>query len=150
MAEQYLETPIGILLIRAAEAITEIRLVESRGADAPSVLTERAAAQLLAYFDGRCETFDLPLSPRGTPFQRRVWDALREIPYGTQQSYGEVAARIGCRSARAIGQAVGRNPLLIVVPCHRVLAANARLGGFSSGIENKKTLLLLEKISFFV
>ena len=105
-----------------------------------------AACQLDAYFDGRLATFDLPLAPIGTPFQHRVWSALRDIPFGETRSYGQLAKAIGKPSAmRAVGAANGRNPIAIVVPCHRVIGADGSLTGFGGGIERKKFLLSLEQ-----
>ena len=99
----------------------------------------RVARQLREYFAGSRRDFDLPLAPGGTDFQRRVWDALRQIPFGATCSYGEVAARMGAGSARAVGQANRRNPIPIIVPCHRVRAAGGGIGGYmgsgSDGVE---------------
>ncbi|MDE2261456.1 MAG: methylated-DNA--[protein]-cysteine S-methyltransferase [Gammaproteobacteria bacterium] len=104
-----------------------------------------AIAQLGEYFAGRRRAFDLPLAPRGTEFQRRVWRALTEIAYGTTISYGELARRIGKPSAsRAVGLANGANPLPIVVPCHRVIGADGSLTGFGGGLPIKRSLLALE------
>jgi methylated-DNA-[protein]-cysteine S-methyltransferase len=104
-----------------------------------------AIGQLGEYFAGRRHGFDLPLAPRGTEFQRRVWRALTEIPYGKTISYGELARRIGQPSAsRAVGLANGANPLPIVVPCHRVIGANGSLTGFGGGLPIKRRLLALE------
>lgn len=89
---------------------------------------------------------DIPLNPSGTAFQKKVWDVLRRIPYGKTVSYGEVAAEIGCRSAQAVGQAVGRNPLSVIVPCHRVVGKNGSLTGYAGGLEKKRELLKLEGI----
>jgi methylated-DNA-[protein]-cysteine S-methyltransferase len=112
---------------------------------ADTVLTA-AARQLDAYFIGRLRTFDLPLAPAGTPFQQRVWSALRDIPFGETRSYGHLAKVIGKPSAmRAVGAANGRNPIAIVVPCHRVIGADGSLTGFGGGIERKKFLLGLEQ-----
>lgn len=105
--------------------------------------TER---QLEEYFAGRRTTFDLPLSMQGTPFQRSVWSALREIGYGQTVSYGEIARRVGQPgSARAVGIANGRNPISIVVPCHRVIGADGSLTGYGGGLERKRYLLELER-----
>jgi methylated-DNA-[protein]-cysteine S-methyltransferase len=105
----------------------------------------QAQRQLEAYFAGRLRTFDLPLRPRGTPFQLRVWAALRQIPYGETISYSGLARRIGRPSAaRAVGRALGQNPLAVVVPCHRVVGASGSLTGFAWGIERKRRLLELE------
>jgi methylated-DNA-[protein]-cysteine S-methyltransferase len=103
------------------------------------------ATQLKEYFDGRRRVFELPLAPEGTPFQLRVWNALLEIPYGETISYGELAARIGDRSAsRAVGLANGSNPLPIVIPCHRVIGSNGKLTGYGGGLPIKERLLALE------
>ncbi len=104
------------------------------------------ARQLDGYFAGRLRTFDLPLAPAGTPFQQRVWSALSDIPFGETRSYGQLAKTIGKPSAmRAVGAANGRNPIAIVVPCHRVIGADGSLTGFGGGIERKKFLLSLEQ-----
>ncbi|HEX6476556.1 MAG TPA: methylated-DNA--[protein]-cysteine S-methyltransferase [Acidimicrobiales bacterium] len=104
-----------------------------------------ARTQLAEYFDGERTTFDLSLSPRGTPFQLAVWDALRRIPYAATASYGEVAAAIGSPSAsRAVGLANGRNPIAIVIPCHRVIGADGSLVGYGGGLDRKRRLLELE------
>ena len=110
-------------------------------------LLDRAEAQLAAYAGGTLQRFDLPLRMRGTAFQVAVWTALARVPFGTAVSYGELAALAGRPSAvRAVGGAVGRNPWVIVVPCHRVLAARGALGGFSSGLARKRALLRHEGI----
>jgi methylated-DNA-[protein]-cysteine S-methyltransferase len=105
-----------------------------------------AAAQLSAYFDGRLTDFDLPLSPAGTDFQRRVWAGLRAIPYGQTISYGELARRVASPAAsRAVGLANGRNPIAIVVPCHRVIGADGSMTGYGGGLDRKRFLLALER-----
>lgn len=102
--------------------------------------------QLRAYFAGELVEFDLALSPQGTAFQQQVWDALRTIPYGQTRSYGEVASQIGRPLAsRAVGAANGRNPLPIVIPCHRVIGSTGTLTGFGGGLEAKAALLRLEQ-----
>jgi methylated-DNA-[protein]-cysteine S-methyltransferase len=107
---------------------------------------EAAARQLDAYFAGRSKKFDLPLGLDGTPFQRLVWSALLNIPYGETRSYAQLATAIGKPSAtRAVGAANGRNPIAIVVPCHRVIGANGSLTGFGGGLERKKFLLTFEQ-----
>jgi methylated-DNA-[protein]-cysteine S-methyltransferase len=104
-----------------------------------------ARTQLAEYFDGERTTFDLSLTPTGTPFQLRVWKALRKIPYAATASYGEVAAAIGSPSAsRAVGLANGRNPIAIVIPCHRVIGADGSLTGYGGGLDRKRRLLELE------
>jgi methylated-DNA-[protein]-cysteine S-methyltransferase len=103
-------------------------------------------SQLTEYFDGRRRQFDLPLAPAGTPFQQRVWRALLDVPYGETISYGELASRIGQRSAsRAVGLANGSNPLPIVIPCHRVIGSNGKLTGYGGGLPIKERLLAHER-----
>jgi methylated-DNA-[protein]-cysteine S-methyltransferase len=115
---------------------------DARSEDA---LLEEAAQQLRAYFAGELRRFELPLAPHGTEFQRRVWDAVAGIPYGTTSTYSVVAAAIGSpRACRAVGAANGRNPLPIVVPCHRLLGASGALTGYGGGLELKRALLDLE------
>ncbi len=114
--------------------------------EAPSPLLREAAAQLLAYLDGRLFRFDLPLSLVGTSFQKKVWHGLQEIPYGTTRSYGELATALGNRNkARAVGAAAGANPVGIIVPCHRLIGASGALTGFGGGLGMKKALLALEQ-----
>ncbi len=105
-----------------------------------------ATEQLEEYFAGERSTFQLPLSPQGSPFQRKVWDALVRIPFATTLSYGELACRIGLPgAARAVGQANGSNPLAVIVPCHRVIGSNGRLTGYGGGKERKRWLLNFER-----
>lgn len=102
--------------------------------------------QLLAYFAGELEAFDLPLVPQGTPFQLAVWKRLCEIPYGETISYGELARRVGNPNAsRAVGLANGSNPIPIVIPCHRVIGSNGKLTGYGGGLPIKEKLLALER-----
>ncbi len=149
----YLETPIGRLLIAGdEEGLSSIQFdngqrdvePEPDWVRRPAVLAE-ATRQLKAYFAGELQDFDLELTPHGTPFQLEVWEALRNIPYGATTSYGELAQSIGRpRSARAVGAANGKNPLPVVVPCHRVIGASGDLTGFGGGLEIKSALLALE------
>lgn len=141
------ESPVGTLFLAAVEdGVTDIsvRLVE--GSEGMSPVLQRLISLLDAYFAGQNPDFSqLPLAPAGTEFRRRVWAALRAIPYGATSSYGQIAGEIGCRGgARAVGGACGANPLLIVVPCHRVLGSDGRLTGFSAGMERKEWLLAHE------
>ncbi|WP_040815474.1 methylated-DNA--[protein]-cysteine S-methyltransferase [Nocardia concava] len=105
--------------------------------------------QLSAYFAGERTGFDIPVGESGTEFQRRVWRALEEIPYGSTTTYGEIARRIGAPKAavRAVGSAIGANPLLIVRPCHRVIGADGSLTGYAGGVERKQRLLELERVA---
>lgn len=113
------------------------------GSDA---VLDEARRQLDAYFAGRIQRFDLPLAPQGTPFQERVWMALRDIPYGKTCSYGDIAAIVGApKAVRAVGGANGCNPISIIVPCHRVIGASGALTGFGGGIDRKRCLLTHEQ-----
>ncbi len=122
-----------------------VRLLNARIKEESSPVIERAKAQLDEYFALERRTFDLPLHPVGTPFQKRVWDALLEIPYGQTRTYKEIARRVdNVRGVRAVAQAIGANGIGIIIPCHRVIGSNNALTGFAGGLEVKKTLLLLE------
>jgi methylated-DNA-[protein]-cysteine S-methyltransferase len=106
----------------------------------------RHIKELEEYFSGKRRVFDLPVCPKGTEFQKKVWEALRAIPYGETQSYGEIAEALGGkRFSRAVGAANRKNPILILIPCHRVIGANGALTGFAAGLDLKAALLKLEK-----
>lgn len=108
-------------------------------------LIRKAYVQLTEYFEGRRQTFDLPLAPEGTAFQQRVWQALQAIPYGQTRTYKQIAEAVGnVKAVRAVGMANNRNPLLVVIPCHRVIGSDGKLVGYASGIEKKEWLLRLE------
>ena len=148
-----LPSPIGLLTLAADDSgLRYIRFEQERHpiriddecSPAPERFVE-VRAQLRAYFAGELTRFDLLLSPQGTPFQLRVWQALRDIEYGRTESYGELARRIGdVKATRAVGAANGRNPLPIVILCHRVIGSDGSLTGFGGGIERKRFLLELE------
>lgn len=153
MEYRYVETQIGPLLL--AGVGERLQLVHLPGAGKPAAPHEqwrhstralgRAASQIEAYFAGDLRRFELDLEPRGTEFQLRVWWALAKIPYGTTWSYAELAVAVGRPSAtRAVGAANGRNPLPIVLPCHRVIGSDGSLTGFGGGLEAKRRLLELE------
>ncbi len=144
-----LHTPLGELTVFEDEgAIVALDWGRGYGAEPtpPTALLREAAAQLHDYFDGTRSRFDLPLNPQGTAFRRKVWAALSRIPPGETRSYIDIAREVDCRSARAIGQANGSNPIPIIIPCHRVVAANGAIGGYSGsgGIATKRHLLALE------
>ena len=141
-----IETPIGTLWLDADdEGLTSVAFDGAAGARSDDPLLREAEAQLRAYFAGELTRFDLPLAPHGTQFQRRVWDAVARVPYGTTTSYSAVAAAAGRPSAcRAAGAANGRNPLAIVIPCHRVVGASGALTGYGGGLERKRALLDME------
>lgn len=137
-------SPLGTLEIAAdKQHIRSIRLVRGNPEQgAPTPLLRSCVQQLREYFAGTRTEFELPLSPEGTPFQKLAWYALTCIEHGTFASYGQVARAIGKESAvRAVGGACGSNPVLVVIPCHRVIASTGRLGGFSAGLSVKRWLL---------
>lgn len=152
MVSAVIESPIGPLELSADnETVVGVRFHATGPGTrpAPGILDD-TARQLAAYFSGRLRTFDVPLNPAGTEFQRLVWDALTTIPYGTTWSYAELAKRIGRPVAiRAVGAANGRNPIPIIIPCHRVIGSDGRLVGFGGGIETKRALLALEQGTLF-
>ena len=140
------DTPIGPLLLHADHGcLTRIEFGSATAFSSGAPPFPEAEVQLLAYFAGELEQFDLPLAPRGTAFQRSVWDALAEVPYGTTTTYSALAARIGRPSAcRAVGAANGRNALPVIVPCHRVIGTAGGLTGYGGGLVRKRHLLALE------
>lgn len=147
------ESPIGELLLVASDTglqavwwPDDTRAVPARHRDDDHPVLVQAVRQLQEYFDGRRREFDLPLDPVGTPFQRTVWEVLRGIPYGQTITYAEQAQRLGdARKARAVGAANGRNPISIVVPCHRVVGSSGALTGFAGGLDTKAWLLEFER-----
>lgn len=145
------DTPVGpIRLVEEDGALVALHLNDAGhdggDPDPPSPLLAQARAQLEEYFAGSRRTFDLPLAPRGTAFQRAVWRALSTIPFGVTTTYGEIAATVGKPSAsRAVGAANGQNPIAIVVPCHRVIGANGTLTGYGGGLPIKEWLLRHER-----
>jgi methylated-DNA-[protein]-cysteine S-methyltransferase len=141
------QSPVGQILLRASDdQLLYLRIGGSFvSSDSPIPLLLRAQQQLEEYFAGRRQTFDLPLSPHGTMFQRRVWAALRNVPYGTTLSYAALAEVAGCAGAqRAVGSANAHNPLPILIPCHRIIRSDGSLGGYAYGVETKRFLLNLE------
>ena len=152
-----LDSPIGPLTVIGADgAITHVHMGDSKHGPADDALGTpadpsaepfaSARAQLAAYFAGELREFDLPLAPRGDAFHQRVWALLREIPYGETRSYGDLARALGDRNlAQAVGTANGRNPIAVVVPCHRVIGADGSLVGYAGGLSRKRFLLALEE-----
>jgi methylated-DNA-[protein]-cysteine S-methyltransferase len=149
-----IDSPVGeLLLVGEGTALVSLSMTGQR--NAPVVRSEwrrddaafaEAARQLIAYFEGRLARFDLDIAPEGTRFQQRVWQALDEIPYGSTTTYGALAAGLGVPrdEIRAVGAAIGANPLLIVRPCHRVIAADGSMRGYAGGVERKVRLLTHE------
>ncbi len=156
--KRYYASPIGTLLLvadeRALTGLWFLKEADIRPATDENPILMRASAWLDAYFGGEAPPIDFPLYPEGSAFQREVWELLRTIPYGETLSYGALAARIAARhgiarmSAQAVGNAVGRNPISIVIPCHRVIGANGRLVGYGGGLDKKEALLRLERAHF--
>ena len=157
MALSYKEinSPVGKLkLIASASALVGVLwerentnrvTLDAQNHDPHHPILVEAERQLSEYFAGKRTQFELPLEPRGTEFQKKVWRSLRQIPFGETKSYVEIARTIGSpRASRAVGAANGKNPLSIVVPCHRVIGANGALTGFGGGLETKAQLLALE------
>ena len=148
---QFLNSPIGRLrLVSDGKQLLRIEFEGAQqqdGEECADPVLSACARQLSEYFDGQREHFELPLGARGTDFQQRVWQALADIPHGETRSYRDIAQAIGKPTAmRAVGAANGRNPLPIVVPCHRVIGADGSLTGFAGGLEAKTCLLQLEGI----
>lgn len=148
-------SPLGPIVIESdGEALTGLRICCEKASTVPieapkeAVRTPPIIAETIQwlddYFAGKRPCNVPRLNPQGTAFQKRVWTALLTIPYGETVSYGEIARMVGCKSAQAIGQAVGANPIVLIIPCHRVIAAHGKIGGYEYGIEIKKKLLELE------
>jgi methylated-DNA-[protein]-cysteine S-methyltransferase len=149
-----LKTPVGILQIFADNNGLSRIVFPALSAGIPAVtlaakendLLKKAATQLMEYFKGSRQTFDLPLSPRGTDFQCAVWKCMLDIPYGKTRTYGEIAVQLGnSNKARAVGGAANKNPLPLVIPCHRVIGSSGKLTGFTGGLALKQYLLDLER-----
>jgi methylated-DNA-[protein]-cysteine S-methyltransferase len=158
-ARRVLQTPVGKLAITSSEvALTSLEFLSSKSSlkdfsSSPYAksLVDEAAKQLEEYFQGKRKQFDLKLAPTGTKFQQQVWQQIQKIPFGKTISYGAIAKAVKNPSAaRAVGGAVGANPLAILIPCHRVMGATGKLTGYSggSGIPTKKKLLAIEGIEF--
>ena len=154
-------SPVGPIVIESdGQAITSLRFsnervhADSTGQGEEFLKEAATALPIIAetiqwlddYFAGKRPCNVPRLNPQGTDFQKRVWQALLPIPYGETLSYGEIAKMVACRSAQAVGQAVGRNPIALIIPCHRVIAAHGQLGGYAYGTEIKKQLLELEQL----
>jgi len=146
----YYDTEIGrIGIADNGNAVTDIFFDGETAVDGASLetpLIRKAAGQIREYLAGTRRDFDLPLEAAGTEFQKRVWEALQTIPYGETRSYGQIAAQVGnSKACRAVGMANNKNPISIVVPCHRVIGADGRLVGYGGGLHIKERLLKLEK-----
>ena len=143
------KSPLGVYVMSSdGKSLTGLSLAKLQGIteqqDHPVFTETRRWIDL--YFSGEKPDFLPPLNPQGTPFQLKVWRELLTIPYGQTTTYGEIARRLQCRSAQAIGQAVHRNPIAIIIPCHRVIGANGSLVGYASGLDVKQELLRIENV----
>jgi methylated-DNA-[protein]-cysteine S-methyltransferase len=149
-------SPLGPIVIESdGQAITSLRFSNAKTSSVPTapkeaVPTPPIIAETIQwlddYFDGKRPCNVPRLGPQGTAFQKRVWQSLFTIWFGQTKTYGEIAQMVGCRSAQAVGQAVGANPIALIIPCHRVIAAHGKIGGYEYGIEIKKRLLELEQL----
>lgn len=141
-------SPLGPIVIESdGEALTGLRFGEEKTQATSSLpIFDEAIQWLDDYFVGKRPCNVPRFNPQGTAFQKRVWTALLTIPYGKTVSYGELARMVGCKSAQAVGQAVGANPIALIIPCHRIIAAHGQLGGYEYGIEIKKQLLHIEQL----
>lgn len=142
-----IESPVGTLKLTATDkALVAIKFVESEAAgknkSTENSILAKAADQLAEYFAGKRKSFDLPLLADGTTFERKVWDTLNGVGYGTTVTYSKIAKKLGdINKVRAVGKANGQNPIPIIIPCHRVIGANNKLTGYAGGIERKRWLL---------
>lgn len=142
----FVKTPLGDLTVTEEEgAVVEVKFGNFPPFSKETPLLCEAKKQLGEYFQGTRHAFDLPLNPKGTPFQQSVWRELRKIPYGKTATYGEIAAKIGNpRASRAVGMANNKNPIGIIIPCHRVIGTQGKLVGYAGGLSKKEFLLALE------
>ena len=147
MEKSYYKSPIGVLeIICEKDALISLKLVENADkSDSETELTKEIKTQLYEYFSGKRKIFDIKLKLIGTDFQKRIWEELQKIPYGTTKSYSEIATAAGNKNAqRTVGSACNKNPIMIMIPCHRVISKNGKLGGFAYGNSIKQKLLKIE------
>ena len=143
-------SPLGTIFIESdGDALTDLRFADKPKCSEANEKTIPIIADVRTwlddYFGGKQPRNVLRHNPQGTDFQRKVWQALLTIPYGQTKTYGEIAKMVGCRSAQAVGQAISRNPIALIIPCHRVVGAHGALGGYAFGIERKEKLIQLEQ-----
>ena len=142
-------SPMGqLLLVSDGQALTGLQMDSPMPADAEEgtcPVLDQAGKWLDDYFAGINREIDYPLRPQGTAFQQKVWEVVKSVPFGETCAYGDIAREIGCASSQAVGQAVGANPIAIVIPCHRIIGAKGQLTGYAWGVEKKKWLLEHEK-----
>lgn len=149
-----MDSPLGEILLAGNESgLTQVSFQDGESPLSPAPDWQRddavwatAVTQLTAYFGGELQTFDLPLAPKGTPFQQKVWAYLQTIPYGRTTTYSAIAQALGNpKSTRAVGAANGRNPIALIIPCHRVIGSDGKLTGYAGGLHIKEALLRLER-----
>ena len=149
MKTGYYHSPIGVLELKATESALVELIISSKESvtnSASNSIIQDAIEQLTEYFAGKRKTFSIPLAPSGTPFQQQVWTQLQNIPYGKTISYAQLAQMVDSpKACRAVGSANGKNPIPVIIPCHRVITSNGGLGGFAYGLDMKKWLLELEQ-----
>ena len=147
MEKFYYKSPVGVLeIICENDYLVSLKLVDIPGkSDTETSLSIRIKTQLDEYFSGKLQIFDIKINPKGTDFQKRVWKELQKIPYGSTKSYSEIAQCIVNKNAqRAVGSACNKNPIMIIIPCHRVISKNGDIGGFAYGTGVKNILLNIE------
>lgn len=142
----YYESPIGLIeIIAEGNYLVSVSFCSTKGIVSSNLLTRKACFQLAEYFEGKRTNFDLPYHLQGTSFQQEVWKTLIEISYGTTKTYSDIAKLLNREKAvRAVAGAIGKNPLLIIIPCHRVIGKNSTLTGYKAGLDKKRYLLDLE------
>ena len=147
MEKSYFKSPIGIIeIVIENNALISLKISDKiEKAEKETAFIKDIKMQLNEYFSGRRKIFDIKINPEGTGFQKRVWNELQKIPYGETKSYSEIAAEIGNKNAqRAIGNACNRNPIMIIIPCHRVISKNGNIGEFAYGSDIKQKLINIE------
>ena len=141
------DSPLGKMILACSdEGLTRLCFADSEHDSSRHQILDAAKSWLDVYFAGRVPDFTPPLALKGTAFQLRVWECLRRIPYGRTTTYKAIAQDLSCRSAQAVGQAVSHNPIAVIIPCHRVIAADRSLAGYAGGLDRKAALLKLEGV----
>ncbi|MBL7767136.1 MAG: methylated-DNA--[protein]-cysteine S-methyltransferase [Chitinophagaceae bacterium] len=146
----YFNSPLGPILLEADDQfLYKVNFTERMGPiNGKHKILKQATEQFTEYFKGTLRNFDLPLKPIGTPFQQRVWEALKTIPYGQTMSYMQLSEQLGnTKAIRAVAHSNGRNPLAIIIPCHRVIGSNGKLVGYAGGLDRKRWLLNFESVN---
>lgn len=147
MSTQYVNTPFGLVeIVATEEGLQRLQFASEAVEEKPNKHTRNIANQLEEFFDGKRQVFDFQADIEGTDFQKRVWEQIAYIPFGQTWTYGEIAASLGTPPAsRAVGAACSKNPLWLIVPCHRVVGASGKLTGYAGGVDRKKQLLAFEQ-----